>query len=354
MGKIFKRTKIKIIFGILFFLILVVGGVLTAYFQEKSVSPDITLAEVAENTIITMLGEYPDKPHSLIARSLQLLWFAFSVLIFGLVVGKISSIFITYSLEQRNKMKIFKDHIVVCNWNQRTEKIIQELFESHVDDDLDIVVVSAAPVNVDEIDISDEDNKHFYFIHNDPTQHSVLTSINAQKARSIVILADEKSESPDDKSVLIALAVKHLENVLNKNLHVVAELIDVNRERHLKEAGADEIVCSMSHCSGIIAQSALFKNMSEIYQRLLSYSNKSNEIYFVPPQQYSKEYIGMDFVNISHKINDNRKNLNETPVLLLGVKHKEKILLNPKGSEFSELAEGDSLIIMAFNHVKKI
>ena len=106
MKKIFKRTKTKIIFGILFFLILVVGGIFVAYVNEKNVSPDVTLAEVTENTVITMLGEYPDKPRSLIARSLQLLWFAFSVLIFGLVVGTISSKFINYSLNQKGEIKI--------------------------------------------------------------------------------------------------------------------------------------------------------------------------------------------------------------------------------------------------------
>jgi hypothetical protein len=30
-------------------------------------------------------------------------------------------------------MKEFKSHIVICNWNQRAEEIIRQLFESHVD-----------------------------------------------------------------------------------------------------------------------------------------------------------------------------------------------------------------------------
>jgi voltage-gated potassium channel len=249
-------------------------------------------------------------------------------------------------------MKMFKNHIVVCNWNSRAEEIVQQLFESRVNKQLDIVVVSASPI--DDMELSEEYKEHFYFVHNDPTQHSVLSSVNAHKAQSIIILADDKSESPDDKSVLIALAVKHLESTSNKNLHVVAELININRKRHLEDAGADEIVCSMSYSSGIIAQSALFKNMSEIYQRLLSYSDDTNEIYFVPPGQYAKEYIGMDFTDISNAINQKRKSKNETPVLLLGVKHQGQILLNPRPSEFRGLLEDDSLIIMAFQHVRKV
>ena len=346
-----RRGKKLFIWLFVIFFILVVG-IFFAYQQEKVVSPDITFIDVIENTIIAMLGEYPDKPHSFIARVLQLMWFAFSVVIFGLVVGKISSLFVTYSLNQRDKMKDFQNHIVICNWNQRGEEIVRQLFESHVNNSLDVVVLSAAPL--DEIELPDDFTEHFHFVHSDPTQHSVLSSVNAQKAKCIVILADEKSESPDDKSVLIALAVKHLETALDKDLHVVAELININRKRHLKDAGADEIVCSMSYSSGIIAQSALFKNMSEIYQRLLSYSNDTNEIYFVPPGQYSAEYLGMDFSDISDAINKKRKNKNEIPVLLLGVKHQGQILLNPRPSEFSGLLEDDSLIIMAFQSVKEV
>ena len=350
MGWDCRGKKLFIWLFVIFFILVV--GIFFAYQQEKAVSPDITFIDVIENTIIAMLGEYPDKPHSFIARALQLMWFAFSVVIFGLVVGKISSLFVTYSLKQREKMEDFKNHIVICNWNQQGEEIVRQLFESHVNDSLEVVVVSASPI--DEINLPDEYRKHFHFVHSDPTQHSVLSSINAQKAKSIVILADKKSESPDDKSVLIALAVKHLEAAMDKDLHVIAELININRKRHLMDAGADEIVCSMSYSSGIIAQSALFKNMSEIYQRLLSYSNDTNEIYFVPPGQYSAEYLGMDFSDISNTINEKRKNKNEIPVLLLGVKHQEQILLNPRPSEFSGLLEDDSLIIMAFESVKEV
>ena len=247
---------------------------------------------------------------------------------------------------------MFKNHIVICNWNQRAEEIIQQLFDSHVNNHLDIVMVSASPI--DKIALPDEYKEHLHLVQNDPTQHNTLSNVNAHKARSIIILADNKSESPDDKSVLIALAVKHLEKTLNKDLYVVAELININRKRHLKDAGADEIICSMSYSSGIIAQSALFKNMSEIYQRLLSYSKDTNEIYFVSPKQYPEKYLGMNFADIAYKINEKRKELNESPVLLLGVKHKGDILLNPRQTEFSELCEEDSLIIMAFENIKKI
>ncbi len=347
-----KIYKLRIQLVILLILLAVTIGVYVAYTQEKQVTPSITITDVIENTIVAMLGEYPDPPHSPVARELQLLWFIFSVVIAGVVIGKISSIFVTYSLKQRSKMKEFKDHIVICNWNQRAEEIIRQLFDSHVNGDLDVVVVSASPIN--EIELNENDQEHFMFIQNDPTQHNVLSSVNVRGAKSIIILADEQTENPDDKSVLIALAVKHLEAKHDQDMHVVAELININRKRHLQDAGADEVVCSMSYSSGIIAQSALFKNMSEIYQRLLSYSNDTNEIYFVPPERYSSEYIGLDFVSLSHSINRKRHQANEPPALLLGIRHNGKIMLNPRPTEFAGLSQGDFLIVMAFENIKML
>lgn len=349
-----NRRGRKAFVWILIVLVILAAGIYFAYQQEKTVSPDITFIDVVENTIIAMLGEYPDKPHSLIARGLQLLWFAFSVVIFGLVVGKISSLFITYSLKQRDKMKSFENHIVICNWNKRGEEIIQQLLEAQNKDVFDIVVLSGAAIDLSEFKISDDKRQYLHFIQDDPTQHCVLMKINAQKAKSIIILADDKSESPDEKSVLIALAVKHLERDLNKDLHVVAELVNPGLKRHLVEAGADEVVCSMSYNSGIIAQSALFKKMSEIYQRLLTYSNDTNEIYFQSPSEYSSEYIGKSFEEIAELINQKRFKEKENPVILLGVKHGDEILMNPKSSEFSVLEKGDYLITMAYNHAKNV
>jgi hypothetical protein len=103
-----KFFKCKTICWLLLFCIILAAGIWITYCQEKAVTPDITLIDILENTIVAMLGEYPDKPHSFIARALQLLWFIFSVVIFGLVVGKISSVFVTYSDTVKSKMKTYE------------------------------------------------------------------------------------------------------------------------------------------------------------------------------------------------------------------------------------------------------
>lgn len=347
-----KKLRLHhLIFIILAVICLYLFGIFIIYLQEKDVSPEVTYFDELENSVIVVMGEYPDKPRSITARILHLILLAFGVLLFGTVVAKISSVFVTHALNTRRKMKKFKDHIIVCNWNDNAENVIRQLIDSNLGSGLDIVVMSPEPVE-DEGFIEDFDN--VYFAQRDPTQHSALLELNAHHARCVILMADLKCPSPDDKNALIALAVKHLEEDKKIDVHVVAELVNMDRKRHLLEAGVDEVVCSMGFTAGVIAQSALFKKMSEVYERLLSYSGETNEIYFIPPGKYPADFIGKDFQTLNKMVNERRPANDENPFLLLGVKQDEQIKLNPKKENFDGLEKDDSLIVMAFSHVEQI
>jgi voltage-gated potassium channel len=354
--RIKRNMKIKLRVSHILLLIAVVislflGGVFLVYLQERSVRPEIDFFDVLENAVIVIMGEYPDKPRSAVARIFQLFLLILGALLFGTVIGKISSLFVAHTLKKRRKMKKYHNHIIICNWNKNAESIIRQLIGSHLDTKLDVLVISPELI---EDDALFEEFENLHFTQRDPTQHNTLLELNAHKAKSIILLADMSSESPDDKNALIALAIKHLEKDKNIDVHVVAELVKFERKRHLMEAGVDEVVCSMGFTAGIIAQSALFKNMSEVYERLLSYSTETNEIYFIQPHQYPAEFVGKNFFALSTMINERRKDNDENPVLLLGIKHKGEIILNPKKDNFSQLDKDDSLIVMAFSNIEKI
>jgi voltage-gated potassium channel len=100
--------------------------------------------EVLEDAIITLMGEYPDKPTTVLARILQLLLLVFGTLVFGTIVGKTSSLFVTRALAQEKFMKEFKNHVIICNWNDKAPSIIHQLIKGNNGNPMDIVVVSAA------------------------------------------------------------------------------------------------------------------------------------------------------------------------------------------------------------------
>lgn len=310
--------------------------------------------ELLENVIITLLGEYPDRPKTLTGQVLQLLLFIFGTFAFGAVIGRISSFFVINSLERKTTMGQFRDHLIICNWNPKAVAVLYQLLEANKQHQREIVIISTVDVKLPE-DL--ETRSDIHLIQADPTHHATLAKYGATQAKSVILLADEGSQSPDAKNALIALAIKHLEETPGRkqNIHVVAELVNLDRQRHLKEAGVDEIISAREYSSGIIAQSALFKNMSMVYQQLLTYSEDTNEFYFIEPECYPSQLVGKTFEELSQWISQYSRKQPENPVLLLGVKRGSgQIFLNPKPSCFNHLEAADALIIMAFKNVTRL
>jgi len=345
-----RRLPLLLGFGLL--LLLTIIGLLI--WNEVVIVSERSPWEVLEDAIITLMGEYPDKPTTVLARILQLLLLVFGTLVFGTVVGKVSSIFVTSALAQEKCMKEFKNHVIICNWNDKAPGIIHQLIQGNNGNAMDIVIVSSASL---ENSNNFSDRNDVYFINGDPTHHETLSNLQAPQARSIILLADEHTTSPDEKNALIALAIKHLEQTPghNTDIHVVAELVNLNLRRHLLDAGVDEIIAARDYSSGIIAQSAMFKNMSVVYQQLLTYCNDTNEFYFIPPGNYPNYFLGKTFRELAKLINDSTAVSTDNPLMLIGVKRGDgEILLNPRPRDFSNLARDDSLIVMAFYYITHI
>jgi len=249
-------------------------------------------------------------------------------------------------------MQVFNDHIIICNWNEKAPAVIHQLLQGNQKQPRDIVVISASEIPQKNEFIS---QTHVHFVQADPTHHATLQKFFAPQAKAIILLADEDTQGPDEKNALIALAIKHLERTpqIERNIHVVAELVNLDRYRHLKEAGVDEMVSARDYSSGIIAQSALFKNMSVVYQQLLTYTEDTNEFYFIEPGNYPLNWQGLSFGELTQQVS--RLSQPEQPFILVGIRRGDgTILLNPKRSQFQHLAPDDTLIIMAFEYIARL
>ncbi|PSR16607.1 hypothetical protein C8255_17000 [filamentous cyanobacterium CCP3] len=189
-------------------VVLLVGLIALLLWSEGTFASKGAAWESLENAIITLMGEYPDKPKTIVGRIVQLLLLVFSTFAFGAIVGKVSSFFVTRALQQENAVKQFNDHIIICNWNDKAPTIVNQLLEANQESPKDIVVISASIVE-DQNDFKKQNCVHF--IQADPTHHDTLEKFQAPQAKSVILLADEATEAPDEKNALIALAVKHLE-----------------------------------------------------------------------------------------------------------------------------------------------
>lgn len=349
-----RPIRLRLRLGLTVALFFLMGLIIALLLSEGAFTSGRAAWEILEDALITLMGEYPDKPQSIPGRVIQLLLLIFGTFAFGAIVGRISSFFVTRALRQEEAVKHFSSHIIICNWNEKAPAIVHQLLEANKGHPRDIVVISASAI---EERSGLEDREEVHFIQADPTHHATLETLQAAQAKAVILLADEDSEGPDEKNALIALAIKHLEQIPGhqKDIHVVGELVKLDRRRHLKEAGVDELISARDYSSGIIAQSAVFKNMSVVYQQLLTYSDDSNEFYFIAPGRYPEHLQGMTFAELSRWISEYSAAHADNPLLLIGIKlGNGEILLNPKQSQFERLAAEDSLIVMAFHNVERI
>lgn len=258
------------------------------------------------------------------------------------------------------------ERIVICNWNYRGDRIVKELHAPQAIPDCPIVVLSEEKV----------DTEHYYklqyyqnvtFIYGDATDKKVLEFVNAHQAKSVIILADDTVEDPDAKSTLIALAISKLYETKVKipetsiKPHISAESKNHRKIEHLKDAGVNEVICSMDYGLGLLAQSAITKNISVIYDDLLRYSEDTNEVYIlqpptgdnpdIPAEMWNEFFAGKTFGEASAALSQNRDATQ--PFVLIGVRRGEDTYINPYTNskdqkEFDVFKEKDEPIIIAY------
>lgn len=320
-------------------------SVFLLYHFEKEGASQITIFDAFRMVLIFFFGEYGDTPRTQAGKIISIVLFILGIIVVASLIGKMASIFLKMNMEVQVPNKI-DDHIVMCNWNDSGDRIIKEIHSPLASPETEIIVITELEINEIELRLSAEYEKVF-FIRSDPTMHSVLKRARAHLAKSIIILADMDCTDPDAKTALTALAITNLEKDSPHKPHIIAETINHRKINHLIDAGVDEWVCAVDYGLGIIAQSALYGKLSEVYQQLLTYSNETNEIYLVDRKKYPAGFQGKSFHEVANILNKNKNPKN--PCIIIGVKRAGQVILNPKKGDFDFFKPDDCLIVMSFD-----
>lgn len=292
-----------------------------------------------------------DPPQTAPGRAIAILVFVVGIVLVATLTGGIASYLVKQNLEF-NMPEHMSKHFVICNWNDRADRIVSELHSEQGAPNSEIIVIANQDVNQTQYRGKAE-YENVTFIKSDPSLHDVLRVCNAHHAQAVVIIADEEfhSEDPDGNSALIALAIRRLcDDGKIPPPHIVSEALDHRRIAHLRDAGVHEVVCAHDFGLGILAQSSLHPGLSEVYNRLLTYSDATNEIYIV--DDVPEIFHGLTFADASVVFANNRCKGN--PSILIGVKRGTDIYLNARQDErqrekLGEIRDGDSLIAISFD-----
>ena len=160
---------------------------------------------------------------------------------------------------------------------------VREVHSEIVAEKRPIVIIHDAPGEVELPDA--EDDPAFagvYIVKGDPANEIILRRAKASKAHSVVILADER-EGPhaDGKTVVCCIALKSVCKG-SSGPNIIAECRDPKFARHMRKAGADEVISSAQFGLHLLARASLFHGMTRVYQELLTVGRDANEMYLVP------------------------------------------------------------------------
>ncbi|MBN2132267.1 MAG: TAXI family TRAP transporter solute-binding subunit [Sedimentisphaerales bacterium] len=332
------------------FVCLFVVGALAMFFCERYNNRSFeSIGESFWSITIYILSGFEDRyPVTWPGRVISILIFVLSVFFFGAVAGRFAAAFL-----RREEMKMprdIHDHIVICNWNERGKRVVAELRHPEGRPDADVVIVDNKQLDEKELLRMPAFNK-VHFIREDPIRHGTLKSARVSFADTVIVLADGQSPDPDAKSAMIVLAL--LGECKRRRPHIIAEVVNSDNSQHLRDAGADETICTTEIGVGILAHCALNKQLSVVYKDLLTYTFEGNEIYIIPRESFPDAFVGKTFAECAQMLYQNRDDNN--PVILLGIRRQDKVIMNPRkgtgrfGDAECRIEEEDALIAMAFS-----
>jgi len=228
------KGRIALILAIFYLALFFIGSFIISFAEKEHIS------EALWRTIVFFFSGIEVQPNTILGRVVASIFTTLGqITISGIVVGTMASIIIK-SLKEVKMPKDIKDHIVICNWNERGDKIINELHHPEVCPNSPIIIITSEKIDEEPLR-RNERYQNVYFVYGDPTLHYTLKKgANVHLAKSVIILADDKYPDPDAKTALIALAIRNITQ--ERKVYIVAEVINHRKIEHLKAAGVDEWV----------------------------------------------------------------------------------------------------------------
>jgi len=207
-------------------------------------------------------------------------------------------------------------HIIIAGWNDSAPKLIDELLyacEQYHRRKLMVVCVVPDPKFVLERHehISDmEHRRELVLIKGYIRNKNTLEQCNADRAKIIILLAEDASARADEKTLMRALSIRKYccEKIQNKRdvsqyvpteertehdgtlfaiksvvnpVYIIAEVNTEEFVADLRDAGVNGVIDKSKIVGGLLVQSILNPGVSKLINNILSFSEDTNEFYTV-------------------------------------------------------------------------
>ena len=285
------------VFRVVSYLVLLwIVGSLAMWWAEGGSGGFRSLPQASWNLLVYLTSGFEgDQPLTPLGKALGVIVVLLGLALVGWFTATIASVFVEKTLRKGQGMERIKitEHVVICGWNEKTEKIIRELHAPVIKKNRRPIVVINREGDSIFMDDGDPAFDDVFFVAGDPTNERVLRRANIADAYAAVVLADRRRpDTADAQSILIALAIESM----NARVHTLVEVINSENLKHFSHTRVDECI-SMDHLGELLlSQAALNHGISEFFTELLTFQENGNEVYQVdvPP-----DFIGKPFSRLS-------------------------------------------------------
>jgi TRAP transporter TAXI family solute receptor len=324
-------------------------GSIVLYISEKKINENYSsVYQALWSGLINWINFGSKEPLTRCGRIVSIIMSSIGIVGFTWLTGEVASVLIHRKMMGGIRLYNLKNHYVIINWNEEAPEIVRQLSSPEIER-RPIVVITEQQ----NVDLPTEKVHHIKGDPTDISRSSPLRKANVGEAHAVIILAREnideveeaekkegadskesliekKAEETDAFSVLIILAIRKICEEANKRLPpIVVEILDPQKASIAEYAGGIgngyiEVVCAHRLAAGLLAQVAVNRGLAKIYEDLLTFEEKTQEIHSVslPPS-----FEGESFTALLREFTDLRdKGINILPI---GIRRGAEIFLNP-------------------------
>lgn len=306
MKKFFNRLQLlwaeqitKVILAL--FLVWALGS-FGIYFLESDPFNDLANAFWWTIVTITTVGYGDMSPVGTPGRIFAIIIMFSGIGLIAIVTGSISSIFVAKKIREGKGLEDikFENHIIICGWNRKMEKIISSLINLTDDKILKILLVNDEPPDRINAFINKFKEAKIKFLNGDYTEEAILIKANVSKADAAIILPDYRQKN-DQRTILATLGIKHL----STDCKTIVYANDKESIRYLQRANADEIIVDDDFETFMAAAHILSPGIPEVLNQILDYTSPHSFKGITVP----KDFVGKSFDDLFHFLRDNKNQL---------------------------------------------
>jgi len=347
------------------FLLLIGVATVGAHLSERAINPHFSsVHETFWSIVIYLVSGLTDRtPYTTSGRVFAMMVVVAGPLILAVVTGWVASTLVIHFLEGKMPGNL-EEHILILNWNPRALHVVRQVHDPLLTakDGVAVVVVLTDDERVNLKTVlkqyggeRDQAFEDVFFSPGDPTDEAALLNANAQDARSILVLADDRAgDAADERSIRSVFMLRRIaRGTGTTGLRVVVELVDMSNAPVLEELAEDfpgvlEYVARGRIQIMLLTQALLNPGFTELYRDLLSVSVEDNELYTIAIPDSA---AGRRFPEYASEVMAYRPHRPLVPVAVKRSTNGRPVLsCNPKPKDpLYELRRGDELVVISYD-----